>query len=597
MAEKIRRAQDPEFDVVIVGSGIAGALVAYRLAEARHRVLILEAGGVPQDSLGRWAMAHYFVTSPAKTPDAPFCGDGVLAPQPNPIDPKNTGYYDYDPNVKNEPFKSYYERLVGGSTWHWQGIYLRMLPKDFRMKSLYGLGRDWPITYDDLEEWYVRAEYEMGVAGNDKQNDDFFVSRFGAYRSRPYPMPELPPTYLDAQVSTAINGAIFNDFIPDTRDPKPVRVQVTNVPHAINSQPYQGRPPCDGHTSCVPLCPIKARYDATVHLEKALNAGALLRSQAVVTRLEYDRRGHVSRVWYKRWDKSETSVSGRIVILAANGIENPKILLLSGDKNDAIGRYLMDHPIRQSFALAPRPLYPFRGPQTTSDIEVFRDGEFRRVYAAFKTSIKNDGWATNMTGAPRGNVLADKPGASDKNPGTILDLVKNWKYFGTKLRTTLADTIPRHITLNSACEQLPYKDNRVQLSKNLDTLDIPRPLLSYRVDDPNGYVRKSFQQIVKFHAWTFKQMGIPDQDQFLMSDDPNLNYGGSGHIMGTTIMGAKGDSVVDKDCRSHDHPNLYVLGSSVFPTGSTANPTSTLAALALRAAKHIGDELRKNRPA
>ena len=131
----------------------------------------------------------------------------------------------------------------------------------------------------------------------------------------------------------------------------------------------------------------------------------------------------------------------------------------------------------------------------------------------------------------------------------------------------------------------------------MDTLDIPRPLLSYRVDDPNGYVRKSFQQIVKFHAWTFKQMGIPDQDQFLMSDDPNLNYGGSGHIMGTTIMGAKGDSVVDKDCRSHDHPNLYVLGSSVFPTGSTANPTSTLAALALRAAKHIGDELRKNRPA
>jgi len=155
----------------------------------------------------------------------------------------------------------------------------------------------------------------------------------------------------------------------------------------------------------------------------------------------------------------------------------------------------------------------------------------------------------------------------------------------------------RHITLNSACEQLPEKDNRVRLSTKLDALGIPRPLLDYRVDDANGYVRKSFQQIVKFHAWVFARMGIPSADQFLLSDDPALNYGGSGHIMGTTIMGNKGDSVVDKDCRAHDHPNLYILGSSVFPTGSTANPTSTIAALALRAAKHIGDELRKNRQA
>jgi len=600
MALKIRRAQEPEFDVVIVGSGVAGALVADRLAAARHRVLILEAGGVPPDTLGRWAMMHSYVTSPAKSPDAPYCGYGILAPQPNPVDPKNTGYYDYDSGNK-EPFKSYYERLVGGSTWHWQGIYLRMLPSDFRMKSHYNVGRDWPLTYEELEEWYVRAEYELGVAGNDKQNDEFLLPTFGAFRSRPFPMPELPPTYLDAQIGAAVQGAAFTDFIPGAPVPKNpdgsrgVRVRLTNVPHAINSQPFQGRPACDGHTSCVPLCPIRARYDATVHLDRALAAGAALRTQAVVTRLEFDREGRVSRVHYKRWDKSEGSATGHIVVLAANGIENPKILLLSNAKNDAIGRFLMDHPIRQSFALAPRAVYPFRGPQTTSDIEVFRDGAFRSTYAAFKTSIKNDGWSTNMTGAPRGNAVPAARGATDKNPGTLLDLVKNWNYFGTTLRTKLTDYVPRHITLNSACEQLPDKDNRVRLSSNLDALGIPRPLLSYRVDDAAGYVRKSFQQIVKFHAWVFTRMGIPSADQFLLSDDPALNYGGSGHIMGTTIMGSKRDSVVDKDCRAHDHSNLYILGSSVFPTGSTANPTSTLAALALRAARQIGDELRRNR--
>src|SRR5438046_1409906 len=171
-------------------------------------------------------------------------------------------------------------------------------------------------------------------------------------------MPPLVRSYIANELAEAINGKV----VPHHG----LRLQVNTVPDAINSQPYDGRPACDGHTSCVPLCPIKARYDATVHLERALAAGAVLRTQAVVTRLEFERDGRVNRVHYKRWDKSEASATGHIVVLADNGIENPKILLLSNAKNDAIGRYLMDHPIRQSFALARKPIYPFRGPQTTS---------------------------------------------------------------------------------------------------------------------------------------------------------------------------------------------------------------------------------------
>src|SRR5262249_43977216 len=164
---------EPECDVVIIGSGIAGALAAYRLATAKKKVLILEAGGVAPESLGRWTMVQNFIASSSKAPDAPFCGEDML-----PVDPQfdrtkipapyrfvqpdarnGANYYFYpdtDPPNPTNPnrFKSYYERLVGGSTWHWQAIYVRMLPNDFRMHEQYGVGFDWPISYRDIEPWY-----------------------------------------------------------------------------------------------------------------------------------------------------------------------------------------------------------------------------------------------------------------------------------------------------------------------------------------------------------------------------------------------------------------------------------------------------------
>jgi len=597
----------PEFDVVIVGSGIAGALAAYRLAKAKKKVLILEAGGVAPESLGRRTMLENFITSSSKAPDAPFCGEDVLPVdskidpakrpppyrfvQPNAVDGSNYYYYPEPDNPTNPTrFKSYYERLVGGSTWHWQAIYVRMLPSDFRMHENFGVGYNWPISYHDIEPWYVDAEYEMGVAGSDEESREYYERLFHAYRSRRYPMPALARSYLDQHIAAAIDGISLADF------PRQ-RLKVNTVPHAINSRDYNDRPACDGHTSCVPLCPTRARYEAIVHVEKALKAGAILRSQCVVTKLELDdNKKTIKRVIYRRWDGDEDWVSGRIVVLAANGIENPRILLSSGaaNRSDAVGRHLMDHPIKQSYALAPKPLFPFRGPQTTSDIAVFRDGPFRSSFAGFKTSIKNDGWSSvgKIITAPRGASIPNRKPTDTPNAfGTILDFVENQKLFGAGLKNTVHDHATHQITLNSACEQLPLPENRVTLAMDKpDGFGIPRPQINYSLYDGQGYVSKSFDVILKLHKLVFDKLGIHEMDQFLQKD-PSV-YGGSGHIMGTTMMGSDpSKSVVDMHCRAHDHPNLFILGSSVFPTSSTANPTSTVAALSLRAADAIKKEL------
>ena len=645
------------YDVVIVGSGVAGALAAYKLVKAGKKVCILEAGGFAPDGAARDLMIDNFVGSPSKATDAPFCGDNVLAPQPNPRKSPDginadiadgANYFVYPDNYKKDGnrflshFVSYYERVVGGSTWHWQGIYVRMIPTDFEMKTKYHVGEDWPIGYHDLEKYYVEAEKEMGVSGD--QPDPRLYKGLGR-NARGYPMKSLVPSYLDKVISSAVEGKIPGKTnyssalsLKSGFSEENIKLHVTTVPHAILSEydEKSGRQACDGRTSCVPLCPTGARYEAMVHLNKALvrdgatGGYAKLYPQAIAINLKLDASNtKVLGVNYRRWKWDESKnpprrsqdgkdgfVSADVVVLAANGIENPMIMLRSGpDKfSPVLGKYLMDHPIKQSYALAPMKLFPFRGPQTTSQIEDFRDGEFRRSYAAFKTSIKNDGWMTNATGAPRGNAMppVNQPGYDPKPegdwwPGTILDYVHNRKYSGTTLRTKLEKSV-QHITLNSACEQLPdiknyvalaFKDDDPSHEAIVDDLGIQRPRINYTVDDDGPqYVRNCFKQIVELHKAVFTAMGIDTKYQKLQpdADDAALNFGGSGHIMGTTRMGLKREnSVVNKECQCHGYANLFVLGSSVFPTSSTANPTSTVAAMSLRAVPAIVEQLNKPR--
>jgi glucose dehydrogenase len=573
-----------EYDVVIIGTGVAGALIAYKLASNNLRVLMMDAGDVAPETGTRAALVAAYKTSPSKAQNSPYAG--LVAPQPAADDVINGGsgrnYYIEmsDATNKAKSFLSYYERLVGGSTWHWQGLNLRMLPNDFRMGDVYNSSiPNWPITYDDLESLYCDAEYETGTAGD----HDALNNLHGAYRSKPFPMGPIAQSYLDLQFKAALKGAVFEG----------TELRITSVPQARNSiAGFDGRPICEGYGSCIPLCPTRAKYEATFHVEKAKKLGAELLTRAIVIRLDCDEGGTITRIVYRSWkpDMSfvDAEVSGKIVVLAANAMETPKLLLMSNRQRDAgianssgaVGRYLMDHPIKMSYALAGDPVFPFRGPPSTSSIETLRDGAFRAQRGAFRTTLRNDGWSWPVD-APRGRDATQ--------PGSLMYFVENQKLFGSKLKDAFLAHARRQIVVNSAVEQLPDANNRIYPSphpKAVDELGIPRPVIEYQVDD---YTRNAFKAAIRVHQQIFAAMGAT----YSNLQDNDMPDAGSGHVMGTTVMGTNpAKSVVNADLRSHDHSNLFIVGSSVFPTGATANPTLTIAALALRAAKTIGQNFK-----
>ena len=262
------------------------------------------------------------------------------------------------------PFASTYLKVVGGTTWHWLGTCLRFVPNDFQLRSRYGQAVDWPIGYDEIEPFYGEAEAEIGVAGD--AADDL-----GAPRSTPYPMPAIPQTYLDKAFAKALADTPY---------------QVRATPQGRNSQDLDGRPGCCGNASCIPVCPIQAKYDATVHLARATAAGAALHPQSTAVFVEIGADRRVAGVRFKRWDGSDGRAIGKVFVLAAHAIETPRLLLASAaeaaprgvaNTSDQVGRNLMDHPTQLSWALADAAVYPYRGPLSTSGIENLRDGDFR----------------------------------------------------------------------------------------------------------------------------------------------------------------------------------------------------------------------------
>jgi choline dehydrogenase-like flavoprotein len=427
-------------------------------------VTVVEAG----PHVDRSAALKRFKQSAVRVPEAPYEA-GPHAESPATV--QDTYIRQDGPDL----FRSTYLRVVGGTTWHWLGTALRLLPSDLELQSRYGVGADWPLDYSDLATWYDVAEFELGVSGH---NDDMP----GPPRQKPYPMPGLPATLGDRLMEQVAGRFGFK-----------VRV----LPQARNSQPFDGRPACCASSSCIPICPVQAKYDATVHLRKAETASARILSDSVAVRVDVGPDGRVSGILIRRPDRSETWLGTRHLVIAANAIEGPKLLLMSrsdrfpngvANSSDAVGRYLMDHPVQLTRALSPVPVWQRRGPQEVSAIHEMRDGNHRRQHAAFVTNVGNQGWewaGPNLATLARGFVDAGLSGPE------LLNAVRSHS--------------SREMTLVALTEQLPHLENRITPDFNrLDTIGVPKPRIFFRLDD---YTATALAAARKIHEQLFLAVG------------------------------------------------------------------------------------------
>jgi choline dehydrogenase-like flavoprotein len=317
------------------------------------------------------------------------------------------------------------------------------------------------------------------------------------------------------------------------------------------------------------ICPIGAQYSGDVHAAKAEAAGARLVTHALVDRIEVGVDRVVTAVRYRAPDGAAHRVAGRAFVIAANGIETPRLLLTSrsdrapngvANSSGQVGRNLMDHPSTGMSFLMPRPVFPGRGPQHITAVINLRDGPFRSMQSAKKLHFANRVDTLGITQALLAQGLR-----------------------GSALDHAIYQRSVRSCWIGSFHEQLPDPANRIVLSSDRrDRFGLPYVQVHYALDE---YVRRGATDTRRTFDDIARLLGASEVRHA-------EGLGPVGHPMGTTIIGNDPrNSVADAWGRAHDHTNLFIAGSSLFPSGGTVNPSLTIAALSLRTADAILREL------
>ncbi len=425
---------------------------------------------------------------------------------------------------------------VGGSTLHWGGMAQRLQLSDFETATRYGMGLDWPIGYDDLEPYYAWAEEEIGVSGDFSPADP--------PRSTPFPMPGFPMKYSEARWKPVAQK---------------LGIRLDTVSHARNSQSYRGRSPCVAYSVCN-LCPSGARYSAHFHVEEAERTGNCeVLTETVARRIETDADGRVLAVHASGLHGGEFEIRARHYAITAHAVESARLLLLSdvGNHSGQVGRNLMEHWYVAAGGWHDDRNYPDRIGFTTLETHSFYDGRERRDRGAIK--VEFGGRRDPLTAAAQRGI------------------------WGRQLAELDRAEFGHWLSVGAETEHQPNPDSRVTLDpEQRDQFGDPAPRLHFALSQVDRRTHERAQEIV---SNLLEARGAREIKT-------TVQYARGHHHMGTCRMSAEPeDGVVDGNCRVHGIENLYVVGSSVYPTTGARQPTLTIAALALRLADQLTSPL------
>ena len=552
-------------DVVIVGLGAVGGVAALPLARAGLDVIGLEAGTwlTPRD-FAPDELRNNFRGWPQSAQKA---NSEIPTHRPNSSAP-------YSPRLPIHPMMN----AVGGTSVHYWAQSWRLNPWDFKVVSettrRYGAGRipkgstveDWPFGLEELEPYYDKVEYEVGIsgqAGNINGTIDKRGNIFEGLRAREYPMPPLNGTEFTERMATTARKLGWHPF---------------PGPAAINSQSYDNRPGCLYHGFCSRGgCHVNAKNSTAVStIPKAMETGRLnVVTQAIVTSVAVDDKdGRVNRVVYVKGGE-EYFQPADVVLLAGYTYENVRILLLSRSKafpnglsnnGGQVGKHYFSHHTGATLTA----LFPF---------------DLNTWYGLPAQGVAVDNWAddnfdhSGLDFIGGGNLWV----YSDRRPIGAASMstfgkAPNW---GPAWKSFVKQNADRWNIAYLQKTTLPYEDNYLDLDPTVkDGLGLPVCRITADHKDNEKKLGVFIQD--KMAQW-FMEAGATAVER-----GPNGTMGPSTHAYGGTRMGDNRETnVVNRWGFSHEVPNLGFLGASVMGTSGAHNPTLTAQALAWRTAEHL----------
>ena len=536
-------------DFVVIGAGAAGGVVAKELSTAGFQVVVLEQGPyLRAEEFEHDELKKKRIWSP------PYIGQDVL-----------TNDHSLQPNTFRKTAKDkavlapavQYGRCVGGGSVHFTANYWRFHEIDFIERSRWGPIEgtglaDWPITYGDLEPYYTKAEWDLGISGLAG------ASPFDPPRSKPYPLPPLPVKSSGVLMDRGARKLGWHSF---------------PAPLAILSQPYRGRDACHHCGYCIFFgCEWGAKSSTLASvIPTAEETGRCeVRTGCYVRKISTDKGGRVDGAVYFDSQRQEQFQKAKAVVLCANGAETPRLLLLSksnlfpdglANSNGLVGKYLMFDCDSGANGIFEHPLNEYKSVVVTRVIHDFYDSDPKRGFYG------GGGMDARLEAYPVEYALFSMP------PGT-----PKW---GAGFKRSLQENYNRQLMILTHLTTLPLESNTITLDPEVkDAWGLPAMRVTYKnhPDDLKNMAFFSDRALELLDAaGAQKKWAIEPQESTA-----------SVHLMGTCRMGNDPKaSVVDKYHRAHDVPNLFIVDGSSFVTSGRNQPTCTIQALAYRASDYI----------